>query len=396
MVRTDSLPALSNQTYSNNVPALGGNRPSVVIAHDYLTQRGGAERVVLAMLRVFPDARIVTSVYDPEATYAEFRDHHVEVSALQHFKPFTRDPRRALLVLAPIWTWFRIDADVVICSSTGWAHGARTTGAKIVYCHNPARWLYQPDDYLKGHGRTARALVNALRPALRSWDQRRASSALTYIANSTVVKRRIAATYGRDAPIIPPPSLLDPLGEQRPVPGLAPGFLLTIGRARGYKNTDVVVRAMPSLPDEHLVVLGSPTRAPAAAAAGRITFLNHLDDSQLRWLYSNAKMLIACSFEDFGLTPVEAYSFGTPVAALRAGGYLDTTVPGLTGEYIEAPSPEAVAATVRLMSGRSYDPEAIREHASKFDYSHFAVALRGAVSDALEAADDGGSPALPS
>src|SRR4051812_17900219 len=121
-----------------------------VIAHDYVSQRGGAERVTLALLRAFPGAPLVTSVYEPEQTFPEFQAHDIRTSSLQRIGAFRRDPRLALPLLARTWVRTVIDsADVVVASSSGWAHGVTTAPGvrKIVYCHNPARWLYQTNEY---------------------------------------------------------------------------------------------------------------------------------------------------------------------------------------------------------------------------------------------------------
>ena len=133
------------------------SRPRVAIAHDYLTQRGGAERVVLAMLRAFPEAEVHTLLYDPEGTFPEFRDAHVVTSPLNRLAPLRRHHRLALPLLAPAASRLRVDADVTLVSTSGWAHGFDIRGRSLVYCHNPARWLYQADDYLGDEGaRSAR------------------------------------------------------------------------------------------------------------------------------------------------------------------------------------------------------------------------------------------------
>src|SRR5207248_973757 len=102
----------------------GDRTMKVALVHDYLTQRGGAERVVLAMLRAFPDAPVYTSLYDPAQTFAEFRDADVRPLALNRIAPLRRAHRVALPLLAPAFSRLRVDADVAICSSSGWAHGA--------------------------------------------------------------------------------------------------------------------------------------------------------------------------------------------------------------------------------------------------------------------------------
>src|SRR5215211_4815165 len=113
----------------------GSVQPRVVIAHDYLSQRGGAERVVLSLLKAFPGARVITSVYAPDQTYAEFQQFDVETSFLDRVPALRRDPRLALPLLAKAWDSLRVDdAHVVICSSSGWSHGVQVAGRKIVYC----------------------------------------------------------------------------------------------------------------------------------------------------------------------------------------------------------------------------------------------------------------------
>ncbi len=347
-----------------------------MIAHDYLTQRGGAERVVLAMTKAFPDAPIVTSVYDPESTYQEFRHREVRTSWLSRVPAFRRDPRHALPLLASVWsnTWIR-DADVVLCSSTGWAHGVQTDAPKVVYCHNPARWLYQRDEYMAGAGTVARGGMSVLGRALHKWDQTAARSAQTYLANSSVVAQRIASTYGIDATILHPPATIAS-GPVEPVAGLEPGFLLTVGRSRGYKNTQAVAEAVTALPNERLVAVGG---LPAGNWAPNIIGLTDVPDAQLRWLYRNAAALVACAYEDFGLTPIEAYSAGTPAVVLRAGGYLDTTIPGVTGEFVSSPHPADIVSGIRRFRQKSYSSHAIESHANAFSVDQFAGRLRDVV-----------------
>jgi glycosyltransferase involved in cell wall biosynthesis len=139
---------------------------------------------------------------------------------------------------------------------------------------------------------------------------------------------------------------------------------------------------MVAMPNERLVVIGSTSELPAPVAA-RVTTLSSVPDAQLRWLYANAKALVACSFEDFGLTPIEAYSFGTPVAVLQAGGYLDTTLPGVTGRFIKHLTPRDVAQAIHLMNHETYDRAAIIRHAGLYDLKHFESSLRTVVDEAL-------------
>ena len=138
----------------------------VVLVHDYLTQRGGAERVALVLTHAFPEAPLVTSLYDPLATYPEFRLAHVEPLPVNRLSVLRHNHKVALPLLAPSFSAVTVNADVVVCSSSGWAHGIRTDGRKLVYCHTPARWLYEREDYLLGYGRAARWTMRALHGSL--------------------------------------------------------------------------------------------------------------------------------------------------------------------------------------------------------------------------------------
>ena len=341
----------------------------VAIVHDYLTQRGGAERVVLALLRTFPKARLITSVYRAEGTFPEFAQRRVETTWLDRLPVLRTDPRRALPLLGPTFSRVVIkDVDVVIASSSGWAHGVRTSAPKIVYCYNPPRWLHQPEEYLAGLGLLPQFASRAMTPHLRRWDQRAAASAAAYIGISTQVVDRIRRAYGRDALLVPPPVTIDVTGPREPVKGIEPGFLLTVARARGYKNTDVVVDAVRGLAAERLVVVGDTRESARVRAVGRVS------DAQLRWLYENCRALVSASYEDFGLTPLEANAFGRPAVVLRSGGFLDTLVEGVTGVFIEEPTAAAVADAVRRLP--AVDPDAARAHAERYSEAVFARRMR--------------------
>jgi glycosyltransferase involved in cell wall biosynthesis len=358
-------------------------RPSVAIVHDYLTQRGGAERVVLAMHRTFPDAPLYTSLYDPDGTYPEFAAVEVRTSPLDRIGPLRRSHRLALPLLAPTFSAVRVDADVVICSSSGWAHGVRTRGRKIVYCHAPARWLYEADEYSRTSGSAVRAALRSLRPVLTRWDQYAARSADIYVANSGHTRDKVRATYDIEAIVVHPPHGMSVEAPRRAVPSIAPGFFLCVSRLLAYKHVDVVVEAFRHTPEEQLVVVGrGPDEALVRALAGEnVRFLSDMDDDAMRWLYANARALIAASYEDFGLTPIEAAAFGRPTVALRYGGYLDTVIDGTTGLFFDALEPRAIASALRAWCARPIDSVRVQQHAAQFSEDRFQTQLHELVGD---------------
>ncbi len=359
----------------------------IAIVHDYLTQRGGAERVVLALADAFPGADVVTSLYDPRATYPEFESLHVRTLPINHLRLFRNDHRLAMPVLAPAFSTANVDCSVAVCSSSGWAHGVKVSGRKVVYCHNPARWLYQTDSYLKGMGAGTRTALKALRPTLARWDRRAALSADLYVVNSNVVRDRVRIAYGIDAKVVHPPFSLGTDGPVSPITGIDAGFFLCVSRLLSYKNVESVVEAFRMLPHLRLLVIGGGPlfRALQLGAPPNVEMCGEVDDSTLRWSYLTCAGVIAGSYEDFGLTPVEGAAFGKPTAALRWGGFLETVVEGRTGVFFDNPEPASIALAISQLCSHKWDESEIRQWARQFSPQYFTATMRGLVNQELPA-----------
>jgi len=357
----------------------------VALVHDYLTQRGGAERVVLAMLGAFPQAPVYTALYEPGTTYPGFRAADVRPLRINRLSFLRRHHRLAFPVLAPAFSSLSVDADVVVCSTSGWAHGTHASGKAVVYCHAPARWLYQPDRYLgNGDGRwLPRVALATLGPSLREWDRRAARRANRYLANSSAVREQIRAVYGIDAEIVPPPLPLASEGPHRKPDGLEPGFFLCVSRLMPYKNVGAVVEAFARLPKERLAVVGTgPEEHRLRTAAPRnVRFLGPVADDELRWLYGNSAGVVAASFEDYGLTPLEGAALGRPAAVLRWGGFLDTVVEGVTGVFFDRPDPTDIRAAIDRLRHEDWSEQTLQQHASQFSERRFVERLQEIVAD---------------
>jgi len=353
----------------------------VAIVHDYLTQRGGAERVVLEMAATFPAAPVYTSLYDPDGTFPDFADLDIRPGFLNRFATLRHNHRWALPGLAPAFSRTRVDADVVVCSSSGWAHGVKTSGRKVVYCYTPARWLYQPDRYLGETGGLQRIALGLLAPVLRRWDVAAARTADTYLAVSTAVQERIRRQYGRDAAVLFPPVSVDVDGPESPPPGVEPGFSLCVSRLLPYKNVAAVVEAAAAAPERRLVVVGDgPMREDLRRTApANVAVLGRVTDDEIRWLYRHASMIVTASYEDFGLVPIEAAAFGKPAVALRWGGHLDTVEQGRTGLFFSRPEPRDIAAAVAAAARMEWSPGVLRSHAARFAPSRFRRRLQDVV-----------------
>ncbi|MCW4458853.1 glycosyltransferase [Microbacterium sp. MPKO10] len=367
---------------------------NIALAHDYVTQRGGAERVALTLTRAYPQLPLHTTLYNPSGTFPEFGAIDVKPMPINRWKMLRQHHRLALPFLKDAVSRCRVDADVLVASSSGWAHGIQSTGRKIVYCHAPARWLYQADRYAGSNSsrslrsRTIEAVADIVGPELRAWDQQAARSADRYVVNSTIIQRAVAEVYGIEAEVLPPPPAMSALAAaSQPIPHVRQPFILCVARLLPYKNVDRVIEAVSRVPNLNLVVVGEgPGRRhleSVAARAERTHLLGRVSDGELRWLYENCSGLVAASYEDFGLTPLEAAGFGRPTAALRDGGYLDTVVENVTGVFFEAPTVDSIARAVEDMVRLPWSARRIIAHSESFSEDRFVARIHEIVDEEL-------------
>ena len=346
----------------------------VVLAHDYLNQRGGAERVVVELMDAFPSAPLYTSMFRAKSTWPQFRGRDIRTSPLQRLPVDARF--RALFPLFPLA--FRalgeLDGDVVISSSSGWAHGVRTSprALHLVYCYTPARWLYG-EDYL------ARPLVRrVLAPALaaaRRWDQRAARRADGYIAISAFVADRIRHVYGIGAPVVYPPV---EVGRFRPTP--RGDRVLVVARLLRYKRVDVIVDAARAAGFGLDVVGTGPALARLREIAGpATTFHGALDDASVAELMQGCRALCIPGIEDFGITAVEAQAAGKPVVAFGAGGALETVQQGVSGTFFHTQDTASVRAALDACDAIQSSPQSNADSAQRFAPERFRSDLRAAI-----------------
>jgi glycosyltransferase involved in cell wall biosynthesis len=355
----------------------------VAIVHDYLNQRGGAEKVVLEMAKLWPAAPIYTSLYRPESTFEEFRDLDVRTSFLDRI-PVDRGFRNLFpLYPAAFRSFGEIDADVVIASSSGWAHMARAVegAAHVVYCHTPARWLYR-NQYMNSGDRVARR-QSAIAPfarALRHVDARAASRATTYVANSVAVSKLVKAAYGLDAPVVYPP-----VDTRRFRPTPRGDRLLVVSRLLPYKRVDLVVDAARQLGLGLDVVGDGPLLGELHRSAGPdTTFHGAAGEDAVTELIETCSSVCVAGEEDFGIVAVEAQAAGKPVVAYGRGGARETVLHGVTGVLFEEQTLECVADAIAACELLDAAPERLAASAARFSVAAFAEAL----TDVLEAARD--------
>lgn len=356
----------------------------VAIVCDWLVG-GGAERVVLELHNMFPEAPIYTSFATEE--WRQKLDGKVVTGWLQHW-PFSK--LRKFLPVLRIW-WFRhinFDGyDLVISSSgNGEAKDIRVPKSTrhIIYCHSPTHYYWRHyDQYLDHPGfglfdPLARLGLRLLVGPLRRRDYRAAQRPDKFIANSTHIQADIKQYYGRDSVVIHPPVATERFKD---LPNLSRHGFVTVGRQIPFKHLDILIAACNQL-NLPLAVLGNgPEHDKLVKLAGpTIAFITGASDSDVASCLASAQAFLFAAEEDFGIAPVEALAAGTPVIAYKGGGALDYVVPGKTGEFFDHQTSDSLVVVLKSFDAKKYSAPAIKANATKFS----AAVFRQKIIDFLE------------
>lgn len=361
------------------------------MVYDRVNKIGGAERVLLALHEIYPQAPLYTAVYDPKGAPWAKVFPKVIPSFLQKF-PFGKSHHEIYPWLMPLaFESFCFDEYDVVISVTSEAAKGIITKPKtlhICYCLTPTRYLWQ--SYWEYFGNPIWCLLTKpLIVRLRLWDQIASSRPDTYIAISENVAGRIKKYYRRDSVVIYPP--VDTLkfhprgvsprlrrGPSPPKGGLltsevSTSYFLVVSRLVPYKRIDIAVEAFNKL-GLPLKIVGSGVEEKKirGTAKKNIEFLGqNLTDSQLLSYYQNCRAIIFPGEEDFGLVPIEAQACGNPVIAYRAGGVLESVIAGETGEFFSPQTPEALIKVVKQFKDNKYKSENCQRNAEKFSREVF-------------------------
>ena len=355
----------------------------VALVHDFLLDLRGAERVFAAMCDIWPHADVFTAVYDERGTEGRFAHREIRTSFLQRLRPTARS-FRALLPLYPyaIESFDLSGYDVVISSSSAWAHGviADAEAVHLCYCYNPFRYAWnEREATLAARRPLSRIALRLVFNHWRQWDWIAAQRVDRYIAISEIARQRISRYYGRDADVLHPP-----VDTARFEPGPVGDYHLVVSELMFHKRIEVAVRAFNRLGLPLIVAGDGPEARRLHRIAGpSVRFEGRVSDARVAQLMQGARALIVPATEEFGIAAVEAQAAGRPVIALNAGGVRETVVPGETGTFFERPEPAALAAAVERFDPLAIDPQACVEQASRFDRDRFREGLTSAVAAAL-------------
>lgn len=349
----------------------------VAIVHDWLVG-GGAEKVVLELHKMYPEAPIYTSYCTSE--WRGLLGNKVVTGWLQN-EPFGR--LRKFIPFLRIWWFTRLKLkgyDVVICTSGAEAKGVNIPEGTlhIAYLHAPTHYYWSRyEEYLKnpGFGKfdwLARFGLKLLVSPLRRWDYKAAQKADYLIANSTHTQAGIKKYYNRDSTVIFPPVDTKKFNYDKNT--TRKGFVIT-GRQTPYKRMDLAVRACSELGLPLTVTGKGPEHNKLRAMAGPgIRFAGYVKDEEVSKLVASAEGFIFPGVDDFGISPVEALATGTPVIAYKAGGALDY-VTERTGLFFEKQTVKSLESALKNFKSSNYSSGEISRFADKFSVEEFKRSL---------------------
>ncbi len=366
--------------------------PKICIVHDWLTNMGGGEEVVLALTKAFPGAPIYTSTYDP-SKMPRFKNLDVRTTYLQNL-PLGLSKAHKLLPMLRVKAFQKLDLsqfDIIISSSSAEAKQVRKTRpgqTHICYCHTPIRYYwshyaeYKKDPGLGKLNAVAKLAMPILVPSLKKADYEAAQKVDVFIANSTEVAKRIKKYYGRSSTVVYPP-----VAVERFTPARERGnYYVTSGRQVPYKHHDLAVAACTKL-NLPLKVYGSgPEHERLVAMAGpSVQFytdrFSDASDDALEHALNHAKGFIFPAEEDFGIVTVEALAAGAPVIGLNRAGTKEIIEDEVSGVLFDHQTVDDVIAAIKKAESIKFLPGTLRRKARRFDTSLFITKMRKIVSD---------------
>jgi glycosyltransferase involved in cell wall biosynthesis len=354
----------------------------VAIVHYWLVNMRGGEKVIEALLDIFPQAEIFTLVYDKSKISDKINAQKIHTSFIQKI-PFGVSKYQHFFPLFP----FAVEQfdlskfDLVISSDSGFSKMALTNSTQkhITYCHTPMRYAWDKYfEYLNENnlGFIKKTAMRVFMHYVRLTDLASSFRVDGFIANSKTVAGRIAKHYRRDADVIYPPvdcakyTVTDNSNDeihQDP-------FYLFVGQLIPYKKPDIAVKAFNELGINLIVAgCGQMEKELKKIAAPNIKFIGRAADDRLLNLYRNCEALIFPNEEDFGIVPVECMAAGKPVIALNCGGASETVIDGKTGVLFDNCDQHSLINAVKkfIAVKKNFKAGEIRNHALNFDTEIF-------------------------
>ena len=340
---------------------------------DALAGTGGAEKVLMAALEVFPGTPVYALVYNPGPFTQSPIAHSPITTSFINRLPLSRRHYRSYLPLMPLAVeGFDLSRfERVVSFSYAAAHGVRSTPGQIhlSYTHTPMRYAWRSVP-LRGTLSRWQWLADGILRSFRKWDFNAANRVDQMGAISHYIAGWIQFAYQRDAAVFYPPVDVDRFQPLHP----RGDYYITVSRLVAHKRLDLIVEAFTNLKLPLVVVGEGPELAHLRKIAGpNITFAGYQDDAAVAGLLGRARAFVYASEEDFGIAIVEAQAAGCPVIAFGRGGAAETVCEGSTGLLFREQSASSLLDAVEKFErqARSFDEGEMVKNARRFNKERF-------------------------
>jgi glycosyltransferase involved in cell wall biosynthesis len=354
------------------------------IVHDWLNGMRGGERVLEQALPLFPHAPVYTLHCDPGRISAKIREHEIRTSMIQYF-PLRKRAYRFYLPLYPLAVrGFDFSGfDLVLSFSHCAVKNVRVPPGTphLCYCFSPMRYVWTLADQYFGTALFRRALLSPVLKRLREWDRRGAGRVTRFLAVSRTVKERIERYYGLPSRVVYPPVEIpfEPSSSKKE-------YFLVLSALTPYKRVDLAVRACLRKKVPLKIAGTGPelARLRKMASCGEVEFLGWVSETEKKELLRHARALLFPGLEDFGIVPLEAMAFATPVVGYGRGGLTETVEDGKTGVLFENQSVEDLSRALDRLENMRFDTGDFERTVGRFSPRRFREELGRAVREAVD------------
>ena len=358
----------------------------VAIIHYWLVNMRGGEKMLEALLEMYPDADIYTHVYNPAAVSETIRSKRIITSRVNRL-PFSKKLYPLYMPLMPnaLMDFNLQDYDLVISSEAGPAKGIvpNPNAYHVCYCHSPMRYLWDMYfEYFREKNSFIRFFMKRLIPSLRIWDITSANLVDRFVTNSGYVAKRIRRYYNREAEVVFGPA---PIERYLKVIRNPSDYYLFFGQVTGYKRADIAIEACLKS-GRKLVIAGGGIKKKEIkkySKNGLITFKGRVSDEEAASLFAGARALLYPGIEDLGLVPIEANAAGCPVIAYRDGGVMETVKENITGIFFDEQTPESLINALNYFEKdiKFHNREAFNEQVMQFSKAAFIERMQKIINE---------------
>ncbi len=367
----------------------------VAIAYDWLNQKvGGGEATLFEIAKLYPKADIYCLIYNKEKFDKYLVGRNIKTSRLQKFPNYFKKNPQLLLPFIPK----AVDAldftgyDLVISVSSAWVKNIKVSKSctHICYCFSPARMLWDSwPGYLDTQqigrfkpGRLTKFYVTKLASKIRLWDYYSSDNVSAYIAISKYISERIKKYYGKDSTVIYPPVDIAANTSRT-----KKDYYLVLSVLSRYKNIELVIEAFIKNKQKLIIAGDGPDRerlTKLSAKSTNIEFVGRVSKDQKEKLFGEAKAFIFPSIEDFGITPIEALSAGTPVIAFAGGGLKETVQEGVTGTFFAQSNAQSLQLAIDKFEKMKFDNADLIGSAKEYSANKFDKQFKNEIAKIVE------------